>query len=69
MKTRAQMKVILFTKSLLGLGVSETRARAKELGYDGVDFAVRPGHRVNPDNARLELPDAVRLWRDMGLET
>ena len=64
-----QLKVILFTKSLQGLGVPETGVMAKELGFDGLDLAVRPGHCVNPDNVKRVLLDAVRLWREMGLET
>ncbi|MCS7222937.1 MAG: sugar phosphate isomerase/epimerase [Armatimonadetes bacterium] len=41
---------------------------AADLQVNGLDLAVRAGYAVNPDNVRKELPKAVRLWRDMGLD-
>lgn len=42
--------------------------RAAELGYDGLDLAVRAGHAVHPGNVTTALPRAVGRWRTMGIE-
>lgn len=61
------MELIFFTKSLKGMDVVATATEVKNLGFDGLDLAVRPGYCINPDNVAAELPRAVRLWADMGL--
>ncbi|MBT5963487.1 MAG: hypothetical protein HOG99_18205, partial [Gemmatimonadetes bacterium] len=44
------MKLIVFSKMLSDKSVEELADLAQELGIDGYDLAVRPGHPVNPDN-------------------
>ena len=61
------MERIFFTKQLKGMDVEETGRWVEELGFDGLDVAVRPGYCVNPDNVAKALPQAVREWADMGL--
>ena len=61
------MQVIYFTKFLAGKTAEEVGETAKSLGFDGLDLAVRPGQCVNPENVATALPEAVRLWRKMGL--
>jgi sugar phosphate isomerase/epimerase len=61
------MRYVYFTKSLEKLGIAGLLAFCKEIGLDGADLVVRPGHPVNPDNVRTELPKAVKAFRDQGM--
>ncbi|MBL7201104.1 MAG: sugar phosphate isomerase/epimerase [Anaerolineae bacterium] len=62
------MKLMLFSKHLGALSVAQAGRAMAELGFQGVDLTVRPGGHVLPENARAELPRAVRTLRDLGLE-
>ena len=61
------MEIVLNSKFFQTLSVPELGDKARELGFDGLDVNVRPGHPVNPDNAETALPRAVCVWRDQGL--
>ena len=61
------MEIVLNSKFFSALSITELGHKARELGFDGIDVNVRPGHPVNPENARAALPQAVRAWRDQGL--
>jgi len=61
------MRIVLNSKFFHSLGVSELGAKARELGFDGIDVSVRPGHPVNPANVEAALPRAVAAWRAQGL--
>ena len=61
------MQIVLNSKFFSGLPVPGLGAKALELGYDGIDVCVRPGHPVHPDNAAAELPKAVAAWARQGL--
>jgi sugar phosphate isomerase/epimerase len=61
------MRFVYFTKMLQSLDVPGLIGFCKEIGLDGVDFAVRPGYPVTPDNALTELPSATRQFKDAGL--
>ena len=61
------MQLVRFTKFWEDLSVRELGERASELGYDGLDLAVRDGHAINADNVTDELPSAVHAWRDLGV--
>jgi sugar phosphate isomerase/epimerase len=61
------MKLIVFSKMLSDKTVEELADLAEDLGIDGYDLAVRPGHPVNPDNVTQALPAAAQLFRDRGL--
>ena len=61
------MKLILFSKMLQDKNVKELITLAHELGLDGYDLAVRPGHPIHPDNAATELVEAVSTFRKEGL--
>lgn len=62
------MQLILFSKMLADKSVDQLADLAQELGIDGYDLAVRPGHPVNPDNVTQALPAATQLLRDRGLD-
>ena len=61
------MKLVFFTKSLKGMDIMATATEVKNLGFEGLDLAVRPGYCINPENVATELPRAVKVWADMGL--
>jgi sugar phosphate isomerase/epimerase len=60
------MRYVYFTKTLASLDIAALIAFLKEVGLDGADLAVRPGHPVTPDNVASELPKAVKAFRDQG---
>ena len=62
------MQLVRFTKFWDDLSVRQLGERASDLGYDGLDLAVRDGHAINIDNVTDELPGAVRAWRELGVD-
>jgi L-ribulose-5-phosphate 3-epimerase len=62
------MKLVLFSKMLQDKSIDELAALATQLGIDGYDLAVRPGHPVNPDNVAEALPAATARLRADGLD-
>jgi len=61
------MQLVMFTKMLAKLDVRQLGDTIKDLGFDGMDLAIRPGHPINPDNVETALPEAIKLWADQGL--
>jgi sugar phosphate isomerase/epimerase len=61
------MELILNSKFFANLSVEQLGDKARELGYDGVDLCVRPGHPVHPENVETALPAAVKRWTEEGL--
>jgi sugar phosphate isomerase/epimerase len=61
------VQIVLNSKFFSTLSVRELAAKAQELGFDGIDVSVRPGHPVNPDNVATALPAAVTVWKERGL--
>ena len=60
------MKIVLNSKFFSSLSVGRLCEKAKELGYDGIDLNVRPGHPVDPDNVTHALPEAIKVWMGQG---
>lgn len=61
------MELLLFTKIFAGCGIDEVGAAAVELGFDGLDLAVRQGQCIEPSEVVRRLPEALRVWRAKGL--
>ena len=61
-------KVCVFSKHLQWLDFREMAKFAREAGFDGIDLTVRPGGHVEPENAANDLPEAVKIIREEGLE-
>ncbi|MBV8905176.1 MAG: sugar phosphate isomerase/epimerase [Acidobacteriia bacterium] len=59
--------LILFARHLQWTGVEPGIAFAKEAGFDGIGWAVRPGAHIAPDEVEKKLPAAVELTRKAGL--
>jgi sugar phosphate isomerase/epimerase len=60
------MKAVLFTKLFRGVSLDEAGAFTQQLGFDGVDLLVRPGHQLDPNTAD-RIPGAVRRLEAIGL--
>jgi sugar phosphate isomerase/epimerase len=62
------LKVAIFSKHLLFLHGEELARAAAQIGFDGIDLAVRKGGHVEPDRVKQELPPLVATIRRHGLE-
>lgn len=61
------MQIVLNSKFFHSLSIPELAEKVRELGFDGIDVCVRPGHPVNPTNVETALPKAVAVWKAQGL--
>ena len=59
--------VIYFTKFMKGLSAGQIAEKAKSIGFDGLDLAIRKGQVVNPDNVTTELSKAMKVFAAHGL--
>ena len=62
------MQLVRFTKFWEDLDVRQLGERARDLGYDGLDLAVREGHAVTPANVTDALPGALRAWHEVDVD-
>ena len=60
------MQTVLFTKLFRGRSLAEIADAASELGFDGIDLLIRPGHQAEPDDPD-SIHEAVRHLRQAGL--
>jgi sugar phosphate isomerase/epimerase len=63
-----KLKVAIFSKHLLFLQGAPLAQAAADMGFDGIDLAVRKGGHVEPARVKQELPALVALIRQHGLE-
>ena len=63
-----KLKVAIFSKHLLFLAGPQLAQTCADLGFDGVDLAVRKGGHVEPAQVKERLPELVALIRQHGLE-
>jgi sugar phosphate isomerase/epimerase len=61
-------KICIFSKHLVWLSVPDASQLAAEIGFDGIDLAVRDGGHVEPGRVVQDLPAAVETIRKAGLE-
>lgn len=61
-------KFCAFEKPLLFLNYDETAEVFAELGFDGIEAAVRPGGHVLPERVEEDLPKFVAALKQRGLE-
>jgi sugar phosphate isomerase/epimerase len=62
------LKVAIFSKHLLFLKGEQLAQGAAEIGFDGVDLAVRKGGHVAPERVKQDLPPLISALRKHGLE-
>jgi sugar phosphate isomerase/epimerase len=60
------MQIALNSKFFDQLSVRQLGEKARDLGYEGIDICVRPGHPVNLENVEEALPEACKIWLDQG---
>ena len=63
------LKVSVFSKHFQWTDISEAAALSKQIGFDGIDFTVRKGGHVLPENVERDLPKAVEIAHKEGLQT
>ena len=63
-----KLKLAIFSKHLEFLEGEQLAKNVKELGFDGIDLAVRAKGHVEPERVRQDLPPLVSLIRAHGLE-
>ncbi len=61
------MEIVLNSKFFTELSVEQLGEKTIELGYDGVDICVRPGHPIHVDNVVDALPKAMKVWHGQNL--
>jgi sugar phosphate isomerase/epimerase len=66
--TPVKLKVAIFSKHLLFLQGAQLAESAANIGFDGIDLAVRKGGHVEPSRVRQELPRLVATIREHRLE-
>ena len=64
----AKLKVAIFSKHLLFLQGAALAQAAADMGFDGIDLAVRKGGHVEPSRVKEDLPGVVALIRQHGLQ-
>jgi sugar phosphate isomerase/epimerase len=57
----------VFTKPWRTTGIAELGAFVKRLGFDAVEFPLRPGYQVEPADAERGLPALARALGDHGV--
>src|SRR3954470_22027958 len=62
------LKVAIFSKHLLFLEGEQLAQGASDIGFDGVDLAVRKGGHVAPERVKQDLPPLISTLRKHGLE-
>jgi sugar phosphate isomerase/epimerase len=63
-----KLKIAIFSKHLRFLEGATLAESAAEMGFDGIDLAVRKGGHIEPDRVAHDLPPLVSLIRSHGLE-
>jgi sugar phosphate isomerase/epimerase len=59
--------ICAFTKCLQFLSIEESANALAKMGFDGADLAVRKNGQIEPENAKTELPKAVKMHHDAGI--
>jgi sugar phosphate isomerase/epimerase len=64
---KLSLPIAIFSKNLQWLSIKEMAPIVKELGFDSIDLTVRPNGHVLPGNVTVELPKALAIIKDNGL--
>ena len=63
----ASIQFSVFSKPWKTQSLAELGELVRTLGYDGVEFPVRPGYQVEPENILRDLPQATRQLAEFGV--
>jgi len=61
------MKYSVFTKPWREISADELCKKVAGWGFDGVEFPLRPGYQVEPENAEKDLPVLAKKMQEYGL--
>ncbi|MCL2527999.1 MAG: sugar phosphate isomerase/epimerase [Defluviitaleaceae bacterium] len=61
------MKYSVFTKPWREISIDELSKKVAGWGFDGIEFPLRPGYQVEPENAEKDLPAMAAKMKDYGL--
>ncbi len=67
-RARPKLKIAIFSKHLQFLQGEDLARAAADIGFDGIDLAVRKGGHIEPERVRQELPDLAATIRRHGLD-
>ena len=62
-----RLKIGLASRHLQFLSIGDAAAAAGDMGFDAIEWAVRPGGHIDPANVARDLPAAVEASRKAGL--
>lgn len=62
------LKVHLFSKHLQFLSIKDASKVAADMGFSGLDLTVRPKGHVAPENVKSDLPRALEIMKDAGIQ-
>lgn len=60
--------ISLFSKHLEWLDYEQTAETVEQIGFDGIDFTVRPNGHVLPEQVKKDLPRALKAAEKYGLK-
>ncbi|HRR90779.1 MAG TPA: hypothetical protein P5253_00700, partial [bacterium] len=58
----------VFTKPWQNMPVKELGEFVSKLGFDAIEFPVRPGYQVEPENVKEGLPKLARELKSSGID-
>ena len=64
----ASIQFSVFSKPWKTQSLAELGELVRTLGYDGVEFPVRPGYQVEPENILRDLPPAAKTLAEFGVQ-
>ena len=67
-KPSSNLELHVFSKHLQFLNYQDAAECAAEIGFDGIELAVRPKGHVLPENVNEDLPQAVKAIKSNGLK-
>jgi sugar phosphate isomerase/epimerase len=63
----ASIQFSVFSKPWQTQSLAELGELVRTLGYDGIEFPVRPGYQVEPENVVRDLPKAAQQLAEFGV--
>lgn len=63
----AKLQVGLFSRHLQWTNVEDAIDITRQIGFDAIEWAVRPGGHISPERVETDLPKVVELTRKAGL--
>ena len=65
---KSHPKIVLFSKHLHWLNLKQAAEIAAQVGFDGLDLTIRPDGHILPERVEDDLPKAVEICRQAGIE-